>query len=127
MSKLLKMLGGIDLQVLGVGGHGHLGFNECDQDDPNYDPNSRTRLVDLSEQTILDNKPSCKQAITMGLATIAEAKQLMLLANGKGKSEIIYDTLVRSGDTGIPSTHVTTHSAAHMYLDSEAAQYIMGC
>lgn len=83
--------GGIDLQVLGIGSDGHIGFNE-----PASSLGSRTRIKTLTKQTIDDNArffgegekvPS--YAITMGVGTILEAKRIILLANGEGKAEIV--------------------------------------
>src|SRR5246500_728714 len=87
----IKAAGGIDLQILGIGRNGHVGFNE-----PTSSLASRTRLKALSRETVEDNRhsfsndhkmPEC--AITMGIGTILEAKKIILLATGKSKSRAI--------------------------------------
>ena len=87
----IRRCGGIDLQVLGIGGDGHIAFNE-----PGSSLGSRTRIKTLAEATILDNKrffgPDEEvpiYAITMGVGTILEARKLMLLANGEKKAEAV--------------------------------------
>src|SRR2546428_11677096 len=83
--------GGIDLQILGIGSHGHIPFNE-----PGSSLSSRTRLTTLSKQTIDDNARFFSSrdevptyAITMGVGTILEAREILLLANGKKKAEAV--------------------------------------
>lgn len=91
--KLIKSLGGIDLQILGIGVNGHVGFNE-----PGSDAHSLTRIVDLTPLTIKVNADKFfagkmnevpKQAISMGLASIMESKEIILLAFGKDKADAI--------------------------------------
>lgn len=88
---LIKSLGGIDLQLLGIGHNGHIGFNEPA---PEFIPG--THVVELGESTIkanarffksIDEVP--KKAITMGIGTIMQAKKVLLIANGPDKKEII--------------------------------------
>jgi glucosamine-6-phosphate deaminase len=92
---LIKQAGGIDLQILGIGRSGHIGFNE-----PGSSRDSRTRLVQLDKITRKDaandffgeeNVP--KMAITMGVGTILEAKELVLLAFGEQKADIVRQAL----------------------------------
>lgn len=125
----IKKAGGIDLQLLGIGRDGHWAFNE-----PGSPLSSRTRVISLTEQTLDDNyesffkKANIKredmphQAITMGIGTILEAKQLLMIANGKKKAKIIAKALQG------PVTPEVTASAIQIYkgkatvvLDSEAA------
>ncbi|OQA03792.1 MAG: Glucosamine-6-phosphate deaminase 1 [bacterium ADurb.Bin400] len=96
----IKQAGGIDLQILGIGTDGHIGFNE-----PSSPFSSRTRVEDLHAQTIADNyekffKPAGfakgqvpKRAVSMGIATVLEAKQIMLLASGQEKSDVVFKAL----------------------------------
>jgi glucosamine-6-phosphate deaminase len=117
----IKAAGGIDLQLLGIGAEGHLGFNESQKSDENYCLTSRTRMVTLSEQTIADNSPPAHQAITMGLGTIMEAKELMLVANGENKAKIIKETLQNKFNTSTPATLINFHKNSFVYLDAAAA------
>jgi len=89
--QLIKDLGGIDLQLLGIGNDGHIGFNEPDE----YFT-KETHQVDLDPSTIeanarffasMDQVP--RQAITMGMMSIMQAKKILLIANGKGKKDIV--------------------------------------
>ena len=87
----IKAAGGIDLQILGIGRNGHIGFNE-----PTSSLASRTRLKALSRETIEDNRhffagteqmPKC--AITMGIGTILESRRVLLLASGRSKAAAV--------------------------------------
>lgn len=87
----ILQLGGIDLQLLGIGNNGHIGFNE-----PGEVFVKNTHLVELGESTIQANsrffetiEEVPKQAITMGIGAIMQAKKVLLIANGKGKEEIV--------------------------------------
>jgi len=92
----IRQAGGIDLQLLGIGGNGHWGFNE-----PGTSLASRTQVVTLTQQTLDDNwalfysKAGGRReemphfAITMGIGTILEARRIVMLASGSGKAEIV--------------------------------------
>src|SRR5579859_2709275 len=89
--RAIKSAGGIDLQILGIGRNGHIGFNE-----PNSSLASRTRLKELTRETIEDNRkffppgmeiPEC--AITMGIGTILDARRILILATGKSKAAAV--------------------------------------
>ncbi len=127
--KEIERAGGIDLQLLGIGGDGHWAFNE-----PGSSIGSRTRIIPLTRQTMDDNyesffkKAKIKRedmphhAITMGIETILEAKQLLMIANGKKKAKVIARALQG------PVTSKITASAIQLYkgkatvvLDKEAA------
>ena len=91
--QLINKLGGIDLQILGIGTNGHIGFNE-----PGSELNSLTRIVDLTEETIItnankffdgDTKLVPKQAISMGIDSILKTKKIILLAFGKTKKDVV--------------------------------------
>jgi len=118
--------GGIDIQLLGIGRTGHIGFNE-----PESKINSVTRIVTLDESTRIDaasdffgveNVP--KRAITMGVGTILKAKKIYLLAWGEGKSSIINRTLESPINQSIPSTYLKRHKNTTVILDHAAAQEI---
>lgn len=109
----IRDAGGIDLQLLGIGRNGHVGFNE-----PTSSLGSRTRLKVLSAETIEDNKrflspgepmPEC--AITVGIGTILEAKRILLLASGGSKSQAIADAIEG------PVTSTNTASALQHHPD----------
>lgn len=120
--------GGIDLQILGIGGNGHIAFNE-----PGSSLGSRTRIKTLSEKTISDNARFFKSidevpkfAITMGVGTIMEAKRLLLLANGKGKADAIKATVEGPIMAKYPATIVQLDRFATIIVDKEAAFKLEG-
>jgi glucosamine-6-phosphate deaminase len=122
----IRNAGGIDLQVLGVGRNGHIGFNE-----PETSFSSRTRLVALKRETVEDNArffgdaslvPT--QAITMGIGTILEAKTILLLASGAAKAEALYQLLHGDISPDVPVTALRLHSAVQVIVDEEAASLL---
>ncbi|MCL5674566.1 MAG: glucosamine-6-phosphate deaminase [Candidatus Omnitrophica bacterium] len=121
--KKIKNTGGIDLQVIGIGGDGHIGFNE-----PGTSLASRTHLVILDEQTIGDNARFFnsvdevpKAAITMGVGTVLETKEIILLANGIKKAKIIAQTLEGPVTSMITASSIQLHPKVTVFLDKEAA------
>ncbi len=119
----IREAGGIDLQLLGVGGNGHLAFNE-----PGSPRDSRTRCVELHESTRRDAAAEFgglaavpERAITMGVATVLEARRLRVLAFGGSKASIV--RRVVSGPIGpqIPATWVCGHPDLELLLDAAAA------
>lgn len=122
----IKQHGGIDLQLLGIGRNGHIGFNE-----PGSAFDSATRLIDLHEQTRTDaaidfegieNVPL--QAITMGIATITNAKKILLLAIGTRKAEIIKKAFQNEISPEVPATFLRTLPQVSYILDQEAAALV---
>ena len=118
---------GIDLQVLGIGRNGHIGFNE-----PDSKFSSKTREISLTETTIEDNarffenkKDVPKKAVTMGIATIMDAKKIILIASGKNKSQAIFDALLGKVSTKIPASIIQRHKNVIVILDKEAAQKLV--
>ncbi|HBY56412.1 MAG TPA: glucosamine-6-phosphate deaminase [Candidatus Atribacteria bacterium] len=114
---------GIDLQILGIGVNGHLGFNE-----PGTSFSSKTRLVTLAEETIQDNSKYfndiCevpRQALTMGLGTIMKAQKIILLANGREKAPVVAKTINGPVSTEVPATVLRLHNDVTMLIDKEAA------
>jgi glucosamine-6-phosphate deaminase len=114
--------GGIDLQLLGIGQNGHIGFNE-----PGASLYYETHLTDLTENTIqansrffasIDEVP--KQAITMGLGTIMKAKKILLLASGKNKHEAIAHLLGDRIDPQVPATLLKVHPDVIIICDKAA-------
>ena len=119
----IDALGGIDLQVLGIGRTGHSGFNE-----PGSPMNSITRMITLDEVTRVDaasdffgeeNVP--QRAITMGVGTILKAKRLLLMAWGEGKSSIIQKAVEGPITEKIPSTFIQNHPNATVFLDEASS------
>ncbi|MEM6376593.1 MAG: glucosamine-6-phosphate deaminase, partial [Bacteroidota bacterium] len=115
--------GGLDLQLLGIGRTGHIGFNE-----PGSGMNSRTRLITLDHITIIDaasdffgqeNVPS--KAITMGVGTIMEAKRIILMAWGEGKASIIKKTVEGEVSDTVPATYLQKHPNAQVVLDEASS------
>lgn len=119
----IKSYGGIDVQLLGIGRTGHIGFNE-----PGSLIDSKTRLITLDRLTKQDaasdffgkeNVPN--NAITMGIKTILEAKRIILMAFGEGKSSIIKKSVEGEITETIPTTYLQTHNNTSIVLDSAAA------
>jgi glucosamine-6-phosphate deaminase len=107
----IRNCGGIDLLVCGIGKNGHLAFNE-----PGSPFDSRTRVVDLAESTIAGrNIP--RKAITMGLATIMEARQILLLANGPEKAGILALACRGPVTTDVPASVLQRHSGVTVLTD----------
>jgi len=119
----IERFGGIDLQILGIGANGHIAFNE-----PGSSLGSRTRLKTLKPKTIEDNARFFENkdevprfAITMGVGTIMEARQLLLLASGSGKADAIKATVEGPITAHYPATIVQMHRYATVLVDREAA------
>jgi glucosamine-6-phosphate deaminase len=119
----IKDCGGIDLQILGIGSDGHIAFNE-----PGSSLMSRTRLKTLAKPTIDDNARFFARkeevpiyAITMGVGTILEARELMLLANSRKKATAIAQAVEGPVTSMITASALQLHSAASVFLDREAA------
>jgi 6-phosphogluconolactonase/glucosamine-6-phosphate isomerase/deaminase len=123
----IREAGGIDLQLLGIGRNGHIAFNE-----PGSDRDSRTRLVDLDEDTIKSNSrfftevsevPT--QALSMGIGTILESKKIILLATGEGKAHAISSSLVGGETPDVPASFLQGHTDVSFIVDSKAASDFM--
>lgn len=119
----IQAIGGLDFQLLGIGRTGHIGFNE-----PGSSLNSLTRLVDLNpitrEDAIndfngLDNVP--KQAISMGVQTIFNAKEIMLLAFQNKKADIIQKAIQGEVNANVPASYLQQHPNITYILDNESA------
>ena len=108
---------GIDLCILGIGSNGHIAFNE-----PGSSFKSRTRVVDLSLQTIQDNsrffgsaEDVPKQAITMGLGTIIESKKIVLMVNGDHKLTILNVAMNGKVTETVPASILQNHNNVEVY------------
>ncbi len=119
----IKSCGGIDLQLLGIGSNGHIGFNE-----PTSSLSSRTRVKTLTKSTIANNSRFFKDsevqpsiAITMGIGTIMEAQNILLLGLGKHKSKAVADLVEGPLSSFCPGSVLQNHENAVIVLDQEAA------
>ena len=124
----IKDRGGIDVQLLGIGGNGHIAFNE-----PGSSLGSRTRIKTLTEKTIEDNARFFKRkedvpihAITMGVGTIMEAREIVLVANGKGKADAIKNTIEGPISTKCPASVLQLHPRVRIMVDKEAGSKLEG-
>jgi glucosamine-6-phosphate deaminase len=121
----LKESGGVDLQLLGIGLNGHVGFNE-----PGSTKESRTRIVSLTENTLTANRDQFvdeqmpSEALSMGIATIRDAKMLVMLATGKSKADAIKYILNHHDDPNCPATFLKDHPHFVLVLDPDAASKI---
>jgi glucosamine-6-phosphate deaminase len=118
----IRAAGGIDLQLLGIGRTGHIGFNE-----PGSGLESRTRLITLDLVTRKDaaadffgedNVP--REAMTMGVGTILEAREIVILATGEHKAHIVRRAVEGEVDHEVAATFLQRHSATTFYLDASA-------
>ena len=124
--KKIKSFGGIDIQILGIGANGHIGFNE-----PGSNLNSITRLVKLDYQTRYDarlnfngikNVPS--SAITMGIKTILASKRIILMAWGKSKSNAIKNAVEVRQNLKVPASLIQSHGNATIILDKDSSSLL---
>ncbi|MBN1589887.1 MAG: glucosamine-6-phosphate deaminase [Pirellulales bacterium] len=119
----IRRAGGIDIQILGIGRNGHIGFNE-----PFGPRNSRTRLITLDRVTRMDAAADFfkvedvpTQALTMGIGTIYEAKKLFLLAFGEHKARIIREAVEDPVTERVPASFLRGHVDVSFLLDAAAA------
>ena len=119
----IEAFGGIDVQVLGIGGNGHIAFNE-----PGTSLFSRTSWMQLDERTIEDNARFFKRktdvpryALTMGIGTILEARKLILLANKESKADAVAACVEGPVTAMCPSSALQLHPDAYVIVDKAAA------
>jgi glucosamine-6-phosphate deaminase len=124
--ELIVEAGGIDIQLLGIGRTGHVGFNE-----PGSSRDSRTRLITLDRITRRDaasdffgeeNVPG--RAITMGVGTILQARQVFLLAFGEGKASVVAKAVEGEVSNAIAASFLQEHPNAQFFLDEAAAEQL---
>ncbi|MGV0340940.1 glucosamine-6-phosphate deaminase [Corynebacterium mastitidis] len=118
----IEAAGGVDLQLLGVGSNGHIGFNE-----PGSSLNSLTRIKTLHPQTVADNsrffdspEQVPHQVITQGLGTIQRARHLLLLATGPRKAEAVHRLVEGALAASCPASILQWHRHATVLVDAEA-------
>ena len=124
--RLIEKAGGIDLQLLGIGLNGHIGFNE-----PFTPFGTKTHIVELTESTREANKRFFADisevpthANTMGIKTVMNAKSIILMALGRNKAEIIAKTVNGEVTTAVPASVLQLHPDCELYLDYEAASLL---
>ena len=127
---VIKSLGGIDLQLLGLGHNGHIGFNEPDEEFA-----KTTHCVDLTQSTIEANKRFFasidevpKQAYTMGIGTIMKAKKILLVVSGSDKAQILHDVLCGPVTPHVPASVLQLHNDVIVVADEAAmAKFYYQC
>jgi len=124
----MQRFGGIDLQVLGIGANGHVAFNE-----PGSSLGSRTRVKTLTQETRQNNARFFKgkeevprYAITMGIGTIMDAKELIMLATGSGKADAIKAAAEGPLTSQCPASVVQLHRKTFVIVDKEAGAKLTG-
>lgn len=120
--ELISSLGGVDLQLLGLGHNGHIGFNE-----PGEAFEKETHCVDLTESTIEANKRFFasaddvpKQAYTMGIKTIMQAKKILIVVNGENKADIVERAFFGPVTPEVPASILQLHNDVTLVGDEEA-------
>ena len=121
--KMIQDAGGIDLQILGIGNNGHIGFNE-----PGSSIYSKTRLITLDNSTRLANSYEFanisevpRLAITMGIGEITKAKKIILLAWGPGKATVIKEAVEEDDTEHVPASLLQNHDDVTFVVDEAAA------
>lgn len=127
--KKIAAVGGLDIQILGIGRTGHIGFNE-----PGSLEKTRTRLITLDELTRSDATAAFfgeeqvpRRAITMGVGTILQAHKIYLMAWGEAKASIIQETVEGTITDKVPATFLQKHDNAKVILDESAASKLTRC
>lgn len=122
----IEEAGGIDLQVLGIGQNGHIGFNE-----PGSSKHSTTRLIPLENHTRLANAPHFdrlmdvpRMAVTTGIKTIARAKEIILLAWGENKADAIQKSVEEHQTEMVPASLLQNHTNCLFVIDEQASQQL---
>lgn len=119
---LIREAGNIDVQILGIGVNGHIGFNE-----PGTSFSSRTQVVDLAESTLnanarnfdsIDQVPT--QALTMGIESIMESKEIILLASGESKAEAVFKLINGDVSEDFPASILQKHNHVTIIADEAA-------
>jgi len=122
----IAQCGGVDMQLLGIGCNGHIGFNE-----PNTPFESLTHVVELTQNTrevnarffaSLDEVPT--HAATMGIKTVMNARKLLLIATGASKAQAVYDTVKGSVSPACPASALQLHPDVVVFCDKEAASLL---
>lgn len=121
----IRQHNGIDVAIVGLGLNGHIGMNE-----PGTPANSRSRVADIDPQTqqvgqkYFSATQLLTHGLTLGIATLMEAKHIMLIVNGAHKASIVHRMLNEEPTDHLPATLFRKHPGLHIYLDSTAAQLV---
>jgi glucosamine-6-phosphate deaminase len=118
----IKKAGGIDLLILGLGTNAHIAFNE-----PGSEFDSRTRPIELHPQTLMANfrgEAPFTHALTLGIGTLLEAKQIFVIAHGKNKAQAVKEALTETPTRTLPATALQKHPNVTWFLDQEASSFI---
>ncbi|KNC19624.1 hypothetical protein AC792_05340 [Arthrobacter sp. RIT-PI-e] len=122
----LRAAGGVDVQILGIGSNGHIGFNE-----PGTPADSRTRVAELMPSTRNDNAryfPSLadvpERCITQGIGTILEARSIVLVASGEAKADAVARAVSGTPDPTCPASALQAHPRVTFVLDTAAASLL---
>ncbi len=125
----IKALGGVDLQLLGIGHNGHIGFNE-----PNGQFDRTTHCVNLTQSTIEANKRFFaseedvpRQAYTMGIRTIMQANKILMVASGEDKAEIVKRAFFGPITPEVPASVLQLHNDVTLVGDEAALSLIGSC
>ncbi len=125
-NQIIRGLGGIDLQLLGIGGNGHIGFNE-----PGAAFEKETHLVELTESTRRSNARFFQSpdqvpthAITMGIRSIMQAKKILLLASGENKASALWNSFFGPVTPGVPASILQLHNDCTVIADEPALSLI---
>ena len=125
-NEIIRSVGGIDLQLLGLGNNGHIGFNE-----PGEAFEKETHCVDLTESTIQANKRFFEkvedvptQAYTMGIKNIMQARKVLLIVSGEGKAEILDQVLYGPVTPQVPASILQLHTDLTVVADEAALSVI---
>ena len=124
--ELIRSLGGVDLQLLGLGHNGHIGFNE-----PGAAFEKETHCVDLTESTIEANKRFFaseddvpRQAYTMGIKNIMQAKKILVVVSGEDKADILKEVLYGAITPQVPASILQLHNDVTIVADEAALSKI---
>lgn len=123
----IRERGGVDLCVLGIGRNGHIGFNE-----PGASFDSRTRVVRLAETTRLVNAADFEddrapeRAITVGMQTIFESREILLLASGANKAKAVAQAVEGEVSERVPASMLRRHGRTSLFVDRDAADALSG-
>lgn len=125
-NNVIRSLGGVDLQLLGIGGNGHIGFNE-----PDEAFEKETHCVKLTDDTIKANSrffPSLdlvpKYAYSMGIKSIMQSKSILLVASGKSKAQALYDAIYGKIIPSVPASILQLHNNVTIVADEDALSII---
>jgi glucosamine-6-phosphate isomerase len=122
---LIGQYGGIDIVILGLGMNGHIGMNE-----PGTSPALRSHVTELDPQTkqtaqkYFREEPQITKGITLGMATILEARHIMLLVSGEHKAKMVQRVLEGEISEQFPASLLRAHAGLNVYLDKEAAAFL---